>query len=280
MVKKTIITILFSLVIITNTALTVFSQNFKGTESTEIIQDPQDGFSLGETLLYSIEWLGIPIGTIVLKVENIVTVNNRQCYHVIARTMPNRFFRKMYDLEYEVHSYIDRESLLTIRFEKVRRLKNELDYVGIDFDQKKGEVQYRSSNSSGFIDFYFLREKTKSNNPVTQNIPKGTQDLLSSLYYLRVLEIKENSLYPLNIYYNQRNWPIKMKVEKPFSRDFYRKGSFAIVKVSPVTDLSDYILGKKQVTVYLTVDPRRIPIEFKLDTAMGAVRGILKELPQ
>ena len=73
---------------------------------------------------------------------------------------------------------------------------------------------------------------------------------------------------------------MKMQVDKPFFRELRKKGTFAVVKVYPVSELNDYILGKRNFSVYLTVDSRRIPLEFKLNTAMGPVRGIIQDLPK
>lgn len=257
-----------------------YSQNFKDKPQNINIQDPVKELSIGETLEYSVEWLGIPVGKIVLRVEGITAINNYECYHITAEAMPNRFFQRFYDLEYKVHSYIDKRSFLPIRFEKVRRLNKEANYVTIDFDHEKNEAKYKSWGSSLFIEFSPVRKKLETINPTTINIPKGTQDLFSSFYYFRILKIKEEQSYPVNIYYGQRNWPVKMKVDKPFFREMRRKGTFAVVKLSPLSELNDYILGKRNFSVYLTVDSRRIPLEFKLNTAMGSIRGIIQDLTQ
>ena len=257
-----------------------YAQNFKHEPQNIAISDPAKELNIGETLEYSVEWLGIPVGKIVLKVEGITTVNNYECYHITAEAFPNRFFRRFYDLEHQVHSYIDQRSFLPIRFEKIRRLNKEANYVRIDFDHEKNEARYESSGSVLFVKISPLRQKIEAINPITTYIPKGTHDLFSSFYYFRILKIKEGQGYPVNIYYNQRNWPVKMQVEKPFSREMRKKGTFAAVKLSPHSELNDYILGKRNFSVYLTVDSRRIPLEFKLNTAMGPIRGIIQNPPK
>ncbi len=258
----------------------ICAQDFRDKPQDISICAPQKELHAGETLVYSVEWLGIPVGKIILKVEETAVLNNNECYHITARVTPNRFFQRLYDLEYKVDSYIDKKTFLPVRFEKVRRLKKESNFVTIDFDHEKNEAKYKCWGSMVFIKLSPQREKLEAVNPVTTSIPKGTQDLFSSFYYFRVLKIEEGQSYPVNIYYNQRNWPVKMKVDKPFLREMRKKGVFAVVKVFPVSELNDYILGKRNFSVYLTVDSRRTPLEFRLNSAMGPVRGIIQGLTQ
>lgn len=278
--KKGLTLVIVLLLLVSAVGNAIYGQNFKGDPQQISISEPQKGFKIGETLEYSIEWLGIPVGKIAMRVEGLTTINNYECYHIIAGVMPNKFFRHFYDLEYEVHSYIDRRSFVPIRFEKIRRLNKETNYVTIDFDHQKNEASYKSWGSGLFVKFSPVRDKLEVANPITTKIPKGTQDLFSSFYYFRIVKIKEDQSYPVNIYYNQRNWPLVMQVDKPFLKEMRKQGAFAVVKLSPVSELNDYILGKRKFYVYVTVDSRRIPLEFRMNTAVGPIRGIIQNLPK
>lgn len=276
--KKAAIFIIFILLL--NVSNPAYPQNFKAKSENITISDPEKGFKVGERLAYSVEWLGIPVGKIILKVEGITIINNQGCYHISAEAMPNNFFRHFYDLEYKVHSYIDKESFLPVRFEKIRRLNKKTNYTTIDFDHQNNEARYKSAGSMAFVEISPARQKLETLNPITTRIPQGTQDLFSSFYYFRILKIKEGQSYPVNIYYEQRNWPVRMKVGNPFSREIRKAGSFAVVKLIPVSELNDYILGRRNFFVYLTADSRRIPLEFRLNTALGYIRGALVDLPK
>ncbi|MDP3732250.1 MAG: DUF3108 domain-containing protein [Candidatus Omnitrophota bacterium] len=257
-----------------------YAQNFKEKPQNITIPDPAKELSIGERLEYSVEWLGVPVAKIRLKVEGITTINNYECYHITAEVFPNRFFQRFYDLEYKVDSYIDKLSFLPIRFEKVRRLNKQANYVTIDFDHERNEAKYKTWGSTLFINISPMRQKLETINPTTTHILKGTQDLFSSFYYFRIFKIEEGQSYPVNIYYGQRNWLVKMNVDKPFFREMRKKGIFAAVKLSPISELNDYILGKRNFFVYLTIDSRRIPLEFGLNTAMGPIRGIIENPPK
>jgi len=258
----------------------LYAQNFKGHVEKFFIQEPNQSLRVGETLKFKAEWLGVPVGYVVLKVVEIVKINNRDCYHITAEAMPNRYLRRIVDLEYKVHTYIDTQSLYPLRFEKIRRMKNEYNHVVIDFDQEKHEAIYKDEGSAGTKIISPVQGEITVNKPPTNKIENETQDLLSSFYYFRLLKIKENSLHSMNIYYGRRNWKIDFKVEEPFSRDLYRKGTFTVFKVTPSSELNNFILGKRNFSIFFTADSYRIPIEFRFSTGIGAIRCLIQEIPR
>lgn len=257
----------------------VYAQNFSSKEQKLAIFPNERSLRIGEVLQYSVEWLGIPVGKIILEVRGIEEIDGSDCYHIVGRALPNKFLSKLYDVEYIVHTYIDVKNGYTIRFEKTRRMKDKFNYVEIDFDHQKKEAIYRASGSAPLLVISEARQELENSVPVSFKIIDGTQDLFSGLYYLRLLDIKENQNYAVSVYYEQRNWSVKTKIGKPFIRDIRRKGTFVVFEASLSSDLSKFILGKSHMSVYLTADSRRIPLEFKIGTSLGAIRGIIQDIP-
>jgi hypothetical protein len=254
----------------------LYAQNFKGQTQDLSISSPQKQLTIGETLIYSVEWLGFPVGKITLKTEGIENIKGYQCYHISAQAFPNRFLRRIYDIEYKVDAYIDKKLLFTRRFEKVRIINKDYARIVIDFEQEKNRAIFSSEGSVPLFKISPERNKIEGKIPLTTKIPYKTQDLLSTFYYFRLSDIKADGSYPVNIYYNQRNWQMNIKVERPFLKDIRKIGSFPVVKISPDSLLNNYILGKRTLIVYMTVDSRRIPLEFKLDTALGQICAKIK----
>jgi len=255
-----------------------YAQNFIKKEGKIVIEPPQKALKIGEKLQYSIEWLGIPVGKIILSAQDIVEIDGSECYHIVAHAIPNKFFTKLYDVEYTVHTYIDKKTFYTHRFEKTRRIKDKFNYVVIDFDREKKEVKYKTKGSAPLVEFSSIREEVQTNIPVTYKIINGTQDLFSSLYYLRLLEMKEKGPYAITIYYDQRNWPVEVKTEEPFFREIRNMGTFAVFGVSMDSNLGKFILGKSKMFVYFTTDSRRIPLEFKFGAGVGLIRGVIQDI--
>ena len=273
---------LLTIILVSTTILSAqdFSQK---QEKPIVITTPRDSLIEGEALEYSVEWLGIPIGEIILKVEGIESINGHPCYHLSAKAVPNKFFRKFYDMEYNIHSYLDCKKLFSRRFEKVRRIKGALVYVVAEFNPERRETKYTYYSPSGpveTIEFPSLKKKVISDTVETIARSGEVQDLLSGLYYFRLLKVDLNQEYAMQITYERKNWALSIKTEKLFWKDIYKKGSFALMQVSPDSDLNDQVLGKRKVSVTFTTDSRRIPVEFKLYSSAGFIRGIIKNLSQ
>jgi hypothetical protein len=275
--------IIFFLIVIFFSQNTIsFGQNFKGKKLDIHIEQPQKELSIGETLQYSVEWLGLPIGKIILKVEDLKVAAGRQYYHISARTYPNRFFIKFYDVEYKWDTYVSKENLEPYRLIKIRRINDNILEVIVDFDQKNHKATYRHFAPHGkaeVIAFPSLRKEIVKSCKTIVPLPAGTHDLLTSLYYFRLRDISENKDYSLNVFYGQTGWNTDLKISEPYLKDFYKNKSFKIFKVSPRSDLINLILGRRELAIYFTTDSKRIPILVTFNTAIGQFRAVVENLP-
>lgn len=270
----------FLMAILLGASPSVYAQNFTSKAKKIAISAPEKFLRAGEMLTYSVEWLGVPIGTITLKTIGTEVIQGAECYHITASAVPNQFLRAFWDVEYQVHTYIDTETHYSRRFEKIRRLQTQSSSVIIDFDHKKGEVNIKNEGPASGVHISTLRAKLEEKVKPSLKIAPGAQDLLSSFYYLRMLGLEPGKNYPITIYYERRNWPVDIKIEEPFMRDFRRKGVFTVFKAAMDSSLSSFILGGRQLTVYFTADPSRVPLEFKFNTSLGPIRGIIQGRPQ
>ena len=236
-------------------------------------------FEIGEELVYSLEWLGIPIGKIKLKIEGYQEIRNHNCYYIAVSARPTAFFRRFYNVEYAVATYLDVKVHYSQRFEKTRRVKSDKSLLIIDFDHEKGEARTSITGNAPVVSISKDRSSLKQDIPSTPKIAKGTQDLFSAFYYFRLHDIKTNEVIPVPIYFDERNWVVNFSVGKPVMRELRKKGSLPVVEVRLTSEMNRYILGKRAFFFYFTADDRRIPIEFKLNTGIGSVRGILQNMP-
>ena len=256
------------------------AQSFKGREKQIKIDPPERSLKTGEYLEYSAEWLGISAGKIILKIEGIVNFSGHQCYHISGRTLPNSFFSHFYDVEYEVNSYVDTITFQPLRFEKRRRIRNQINDTVIDFDWVGKKATSNSWGTDLDVDISPLQPQISLQNPTTNVITQDTQDLLSSLYYFRLHDIETIKSHRINIYYNQRIWPVSVETEKPFFKEIRKKGTFSVFTASISSTITDFILGRHKFIVYFTVDSRRIPLEFDVGTAIGFFRCRLQKIPE
>lgn len=251
--------------------------DFKGRKNASI-EAPEKNLRVRERLVYRVEWLGIYVGKIALENTGIEKIFDKECYHIKASARPNRVIAKFYNVEYLVDTYIDIKTNHTVRFKKERRINGKTHYTEIDFDRQKKEVVYKEFGQAPTALLAGNKPAPEPPTTATLKILNGTQDLFSSLYYVRTLEVEENQSYSVDIYYHQRNWPLKVRVGKPFQRDIRKQGSFVVFEASLDSALGSFILGKSKMSVLFTADPRRIPVEFKFSTGTGPIRGMIESI--
>lgn len=261
----------------------LLAQDFSGRAKKIKIELPKDKLTVGEKLIYSIEWLGVSAGEVTLTVMGIVNINGYECYHVNAKAIPNDFLKHFYDIEYDINSYIDVNNFYPHRFEKTRRVKDIYTYQTVDFDHKTGEATYKYRSPQGVvevIDFPSLKKMKIGNEDIAVKIPSAAQDLLSAFYYFRRMNVDIGKKYNVNIAYERKNWPVEINIKRPFFRDIYHKGVFSVFEIFPDSKLNIYLFGRSKVSIYICTDSNRLPLLFTLSSTVGAIRGVIKELPK
>jgi len=226
------------------------------------IEEPVKFFEVGEKLVYAVSWTGIPSGKITLEVKEIIFVNGKPVYHIIATAVPNSFFKLFYNVGYTVHSYLDMAELKPVSFHKERSLKGVLTKEDLKFDYSGNIVAWDYSNN--------LSPEIHKN----ISIPKNANDLLSALYYFRTKDIVLGSNYNTNIIYNGNVWPVDMSLGKAQQVNI-GVGKFEAVSAVLSSKLNDHITGFNDIYLYLSLDRRRIPLLFKMRTAIGHLTGLL-----
>lgn len=256
----------------------VYAQNFSGKTKEVRILPPKNSLIIGEKLEYDILWLGIPVGNILLNVSGIEKVNGRDAYHITGEAKPNDFFAALYDLEYRVDSYMDTLTCCTLSFEKSKIVNGKISKVEIAFDQDKHLAMVKEEGAVPRAQRPASRNLTmRQKEPLNQTI-RCSQDIFSTIFYLRLMDLKEKSSYDIPVYYDKRNWITNIKISGAFSRDFHKKGIFDVFGVTIDSDLDELILGMRQMTGLLTADSRRIPMEFRFGSGIGSFYGKIRSI--
>lgn len=249
------------------------AQNFAQKPAEKIIIDePKGSVEAGEKLIYSVEWLGIPSGNIVLEASS-VEYKGRQCFLLTAKATPNNFFKHFYDVEYNIVSYIDARTFLPYHYEKNKRYRGTTNSEILDFDRQALTVTNTLTGSTeGFLDSPL---KTEVKEVPTTAISEFTLDSLSAIYYLRLQKISSGGIYPFSIYQDKRNWQVNMRLGEPLNKEIRNKGILPVIQVVPDSNLTGFVFGKKDAYFFITTDPRRLPVEFVVGTTIGKLHAKL-----
>ena len=132
-------------------------------------------FQVGEQLTYEISWLNITAGTAVMAVSAAGTDGDRPLAKLITTAQSSPAITKFFPVDNRVESIVDPATLLPEHLTFKRREGKKKEDIEYTFHQKEGTVTV-----------------VKGGATETLEMPPGTQDVISCLYYAR----SELSLQP------------------------------------------------------------------------------------
>lgn len=219
-------------------------------------------FDIGERFVFKINYEFLSAGYATLEVKDAI-VNNKNVFHVIGKgytTGVSRFFFKVNDT-YE--SYIDKQTGSPYQF--VRKI-NEGGYT------KNQEGFFNPNENKVTVKDY------KHNTENTFVIPKNTQDILSSFYYLRnypnIDKMKIGEFAAIDMFFDDKTTKFRLKF---IGREDIRT-KFGIVSTMifrPIVQTGRVFKEEESLTIWISDDDNKVPIRIKASLLVGAIRADL-----
>ncbi|MFH0732144.1 MAG: DUF3108 domain-containing protein [Candidatus Omnitrophota bacterium] len=211
------------------------------------IKPPPIKLPLGEKLTYQVKWLGINAGTIVANIApQLEQINDRSACKVRVTVRTSDFCSAIYRIEDEYTSYIDAETMATLRHEVHRREGRYKKDAITDFDQQQHMAYFEN-----------LLDKSKK----SFKIPENAQDTLSACYYFRTLKLKLGERIKYFVVNNEQNYELFGVIEdKKFIR-IKELGNFESFFIQPYAkELNGEKVKKGKVSGYFSADEKRLPL--------------------
>lgn len=215
---------------------------------------------VGERYTYLVRWMGIPIGYASLHVKEMANLNGREAYHIVAETESNEFLSKFYRVKDVVHTYIDKEHLYSLRFEKYQYEGGYKSEEVIEFDQQNHRATYKSLLNKSAKEF---------------EISKNVQDAASCFYYFRLLDVGVGKSYFLDVNCDEKNWQLEVKVLEAKPVELRKIGVINAFVVEPYPKFKGLFVKRGRVWAYFSADERRVPLLFKMQSPWGIVTGVI-----
>jgi len=216
-------------------------------------------FPSGERLTYDLSWLNITAGTAVMEVAagpDSAYPHDSATLVTTARSSP--VVTKFYPVDNRVESQIDLSTLLPRHMTFQRRegkRKNNFDYT---FHHAEGTVTAIKDGTSD-----------------TLQIPSGTQDAISCLYYVRsTLPLKAGTVLAMNVHHDKKNYKLEVRVEavETVKGPWGKREAARVLVVMPFQGI---FLNEGNVRVWFTTDDRRIPLRMKAKVIIGSITADL-----
>lgn len=223
----------------------------------------EDAFDVGEWFKFRIHYGIINAGYATMEVKE-STINSKKVFHVIGKgytTGMSRFFFKVDDL-YE--SYIDKETGNPYQY--VRKI-DEGGYI------KNQEGFFNQSGDKILVKDY--KNKTEK----TLEIPKNTQDIVSTFYYLRnyptIDKMKIGEFVSVDMFFDDEITKFKLKF---IGREDI-KTKFGVVSTlvfRPLVQSGRVFKEEESLTIWISDDDNKLPIRIKADLAIGSIKADLE----
>jgi hypothetical protein len=223
----------------------------------------EDAFAVGEWFKFRIHYGFVNAGYATMEVKD-ASINNKKVFHVVGKgytTGMSRFFFKVDDL-YE--SYIDRETGNPYQF--VRKI-NEGGYT------KNQEGFFTPAANKILVKDY--KHKTEN----TFSIPKNTQDIMSTFYYLRnypnIDKIKPGESVSIDMFFDDETTKFKLKFigREDITTKF---GVVSTMIFRPLVQSGRVFKEQESLTVWISDDENKLPIRIKASLAVGSIKADLE----
>lgn len=236
--------------------LLTLTQTRDTLETTSRVQ----AYEVGEKLRYRVSYGGSDAGEAVLEVkQSDKKVNGKNALHVVGTGKTLGLFKLFYKVHDVYESHIDETTANPIAFK--RRVDEGGHKISQDYEFNHADKKVKTQEGKEF--------------DVTDNI----QDMISSFYYARTLNldsVKIGDTLTYNCFMDNEVWPLKIKY-KGKENIRIRKGKFRCHKFTPVVQKGKYFKSEEDVQVWITDDENRIPIYVKAKIKVGTIKMHLVE---
>ncbi len=217
-------------------------------------------FEVGERITYDVDVMGVRAGTLTLEVQR--PTGGGLAF--VARAKTNTFFENVRKLTGRATSYAREDSLRPLRYREDAREDGVEKWADVLFPQGGKEVDIRYAIGG--------RERR-----VRYPVATAAHDVLSIVYYLRTLDLKLGQTLCLDVYGNRKVWRLEGSVaaEEWVSTPAGEFKTFRLSGTATRLDLPSY---SKEVHLWLSHDPARIPVAAVGVIDLGAIRAQVSRL--
>jgi hypothetical protein len=226
------------------------------------IPHKQSAFDVGEQFVFRIHYEFVNAGYATFNIKE-ATINNKNVYHVIGKGITTGISSLFFKVNDTYESYIDKETRNPYRF--VRQI-----YEGGYTKDQEGFFN-QSENKILVKDYAHKTEKTFG-------IPKNTQDIISSFYYLRnypdIEKLKPGDFVVIDMFFDDSTTKFRLKY---IAREDI-KTKFGIVPTMifrPSVQTGRVFKEEESLTLWVSDDDNRLPLRIKADLLVGSIKADL-----
>ncbi|MBN2790024.1 MAG: DUF3108 domain-containing protein [Candidatus Delongbacteria bacterium] len=215
-------------------------------------------FQNGEYLHFEVNYGFMLAGYATIEVRENKHYKGNDCFIFKTTAKSRDAFNWIYKVRDWTRSYFDKDSLRSVRFEKHLREGSYHVDIEIDYDQENHTANY------------FRVRKGKKNKRKEIKIPPNVIDALSSLFFVRMQDLKLGQEILIPATDNTKIYNIKVLVLRK-EKIKTKAGKFECIVVEPI--MADGGVFKKdgKVQVWLTDDDKKMPAKMETKLFFGSI---------
>jgi hypothetical protein len=225
-------------------------------------QKENSAFKVGEKLKYRLSYSNfLGAGNATMEIKK-ASNNGKEAFHIIGKGKTTGVISWFFKVKDNYETFFYKDNLLPYHFIRKIDEGGHIKDKEIFFDQ--------STNEARVVNHKRDTEKTFST-------PKGVQDLLSALYYMRNKDIsnfKKGQEIELKMFFDQETINMKLRfLGREVIRTKYGKIKSAIFR--PIVQAGRVFKEKESVTVWVSDDQNKTPLRIKASLSVGSLRADL-----
>lgn len=212
----------------------------------------QDNEKLTFKVYYNMGRIWLHAGDATFNV-NEETHNDRRVYHVVGMGKTVKSYEWFYKVNDKYESYIDAASMLPVKFVRDVNEGGFRIYNNVQFNHNIG----RATSTNGIF-----------------NIPKCTQDVLSTIYYARNInynKYKPGDKIPFSMFLDDQVYNLYIRyVGKERIKTKY--GTFNAIKIVPLLIEGTIFKGGEKMAVWVSDDDNHLPLRVDSPILVGSIK--------
>jgi len=220
----------------------------------------QHALRVPENLLFDIVWGGwsfrwVHAGRATLELN---ATSNPKLWTIRSTAWCNGFFQSFYPVRDTVTSWIHAKGVYPLRFEQIL---NEGSYhfkAKAVFDQEKHRLTTQDT---------------------TLNIAPFTHDVLSAFYFIRTQKLTPGTEFELAAVSGKKAYRLRVLCHRR-ERVTVPAGEFQTLVVEPILKGDGLFKAKGSLLIWVTDEPRHLPVKMQSKIPVGSIKAELVRLPQ
>lgn len=220
-------------------------------------------FPVGEELVYSASWNGVPVGYSTLT-TTLEVVDGREVLAIRMRSQTYAFFDWFFKVDDHHESLVDPETLLPIRFTKNLKEGDYRCHEITEFDHAAGTAHYEHQTNG--------KQKTYA-------IESDTRDILSFMYFMRGELLEPESTSEYRVMADEKIYDLIVNTADIDDIDLpHYAEDVPSLQMVPEAKFDGLFVRKGKATLWVSRDPRRLLTFAKVKVPFGRLRITLHEV--